>query len=205
MGNEPVSVSDAERGTTLIELLMGIVVTGIILGALTGGIMTYLQSANGVRYLLSETPELQLAATRFASDIQSSVTVSTPSAGSTPACGSLPSGASSTTLVDLSWVDPEALPDTSDDQTVVVSYTYAPTTHELQRAACRNGGLVEQATLVSHIQPSQTPQVQCDLSASCSGTPKRLDLAMQVCTANSAGVCLDSTIPATLTGIRRLS
>ena len=167
--------------------------------------MTYLRSANGVRYLLSETPELQLSATRFASDVQSTATINTPSVGSAPSCGSLPAGAGSTTLVNLSWIDPEALPDTSDDQIVVVSYTYAPTTHELHRAACRNGSLSEQTTLISHIQPSQTPQVLCDLSASCSGTPKRLDLALQVCTADSAGACLDSTIPATLTGIRRLS
>lgn len=198
---EPNAAPDGETGATLIELLIGVVLTGIILIGVTAGAMTYLLAGNTTRYLLSETPELQLASTRFASDVQSSATVVKPALGTAPSCGTLPAGAGSTTLVDFTWTDPRATPATTDDLGVTrVSYTYAPTTNELRRAACLGVTLVEETTLVSRMQPAIVPELQCDDGCFA---PGRLDLELNVCTASGTS-CLDDSIPAHLYGVRRL-
>jgi len=204
MNVESPQPTDLERGATLIELLMGIVLTGIVLAAVTGGILVYMGSADRNRNLLNETPELQLTATRFGSDVQSANTIQKPAAGTAPTCGTLPSGSGSTTLVNFGWTDPGTVPATSDDQAVVVSYTYDPVAHQLVRARCRAGSVVEKTTLVNHVQPAQKPDVTCDVS-SCDSTTKRVDLSLRACTADSAGTaCVDSYIPASFTGVRRM-
>jgi hypothetical protein len=194
--------TESQRGATLIELLAGVIVTGIILSALTGAFMTYFRAADGIRYLMNETPELQLAATRFASDVQSAAAVSTT--GTTAACGgALAVGWAK--VVDLAWNDPGAAVDTTDDRVVAVSYTYGAATHELRRTACHNGTQVEQKALVTHLAPAGSPTMQCDLASCAGATPRQVDLGFFVCTTGSSGACLDSTIPATLTGVRRMS
>jgi len=203
-----VIVHEGEQGATLIELLMGIVLMGLVLVGLTAGILTYVRSADTNRYLLSETPELQLVATRFGSDVQSSDSIFTTS-GSSPKCGTLPAGAGSTTVVDFTWRDPLTTPSTSDDVDVLVSYTFAPTTHELRRARCAGSStnVVEQTVLARHIAPSTVvtpaPAATCNVG-SCDTTTRQVDLAFYICTANDAGTaCLDTAIPGTATGIRR--
>lgn len=195
---------NSEAGMTLIEIMLSVVLSGIVIAALVGGIMAYMQGATATTYLLNETPELQLVATHFGTDVQSADTVTKPAAGATPACGSL-SGAGGTTIVDLRWND--HFDTTSAATPVVVSYTYAPATYELRRFACRNGALTDQTALVTHVKPLETPDLTCDLAPCGSGPtkPTRVDLAFQVCTANAAGNdCLDPYIPANYTGIRRL-
>lgn len=205
MKTDGTTTSGSEAGMTLIEIMLGVVLSGIMIAALVGGIMAYMRGATATTYLLNETPELQLVATHFGTDVQSADTVTKPATGATPACGTL-SGAGGTTIVDLRWND--HLDTTSAAIPVVVSYTYAPTTYELRRFACRNGALTDRTTLVTHIEPGQEPALTCDLAACGAGplTPTRVDLALQVCTASTSTppVCLDPNIPANYTGIRRL-
>jgi len=182
-----------ESGSTLIELLMAVVLTGIILGALTGAIMSYFKGAEAIRYVATETPELQLAATRFASDVDSAAAVDTTASLN---CGAAPEPGSQT-LVKFSWTDPGPNPATTDDHAMTVFYVYGPTTHKLVRNACKDGSVVQQTTLVSHIKPSATPNVVTPAT-------NQWDLALNVCTANE---CADAmtVIPVTLTGVRRSS
>lgn len=197
--------TDREAGATMIEVLMTIVVSGILIVGLTAGIMTYMRSADATKALLSETGELQIAASHFATDIQSAQSVSVAPTG---VCNTTPP-ISGTAMVNLNWLDWTS-PTASTD--VRVSYYYSAATNELHRVACRNGTTADITTLVRHIQPaaatpaSDPPSVRCD-GADCpsgSATPWQVDLKFSVCTVDSRSVCRNDPIPATLTGVRRL-
>src|SRR5688500_4295475 len=101
MTMETDGTQESEAGMTLIEILMGVVLSGIMIAALVGGIMAYMRGAAATTYLLKETPELQLVATTFGTDVQSAETVTKPATGATPACGT----AGDTTIVDFRWND----------------------------------------------------------------------------------------------------
>jgi hypothetical protein len=182
---------------------MGVVLTGIMLVALTAGAMAYMYGARATTYLLNETPELQLVATNFGTDVQSSETVATPGV---PVCGgSLPPGGAA--VVDFSWRDYTS---TTASALVTVSYIHVDVsnTHELRRVACRNGIVERQTTLASHIEPAQPPQLLCNPTCSATPTtPTRVDLGLQVCTAKPSPsvLCADDSIPANFTGVRRLA
>jgi prepilin-type N-terminal cleavage/methylation domain-containing protein len=194
MKPETGTANDREAGFTLIEVLMGIVLTGIMLGALTGGVLTYMRGAQATTDLLNITPELQIASTYFGSDVQSSEDVTTSPA--TSACA--PAG----TLVKFGWEDFTTR--TASTQ-VDVSYSYDPDTHELLRTACKDDVVDDQTTLITHVKPGPPPLVLCDLDASCvAPTPRRIDMTMSVCALDASNACRGSEIPGTLTGVRRL-
>lgn len=196
MNDEAQAVADNERGATLIELLMGIVLTGLILTGMTGGIITYFKSAQAVQYLLTETPDLQLAATRFATDVQSSSVVN-PTTG-TP-CGGVPP-ASDAIVAEFQWNDTSTTT-AGSGPLIRVTYTYRASAHELRRNACKAGVVQQQTVLVDHVDPSAAGQPNLQPINS-----KQFDLGLQVCTVrdtDSSPHCLDSAIPATFTGVRR--
>jgi type II secretory pathway component PulJ len=189
---------------TLIEILMGIVLSGIVLAALVGGIMAYMRGADAMTNLLNETPELQLVATTFGTDVQSAETVTVPSGA--PTC--LPPAVTATKIVDFEWHDHLT---TTDTGTVVdVSYAYSDATHQLSRFVCRNHVFSDQTNLLTHVQPdavnvAQKPAATCDLGACSNPQPRRVDLTVYVCTADRTGAaCADPAIPAQYTGVRRL-
>jgi type II secretory pathway pseudopilin PulG len=194
---------DREAGATLIELLVTVVISGILVGTLTIGIMSYMRAAGATSALMTETGELQIAASYFATDVQSAETLDVPPTG---VCNTAPP-TSGTPMVDLRWRDWTS-PTASTN--VTVSYYYTSGTNELHRVACRNS-TVDKTTLVKHIQPasatpaSPAPSVRCDGAACSSTTPRQVDLKLWACTADSLNSCRNDPIPATLTGVRRLT
>lgn len=194
----------SEAGLTLIEMLLTVVISGILIAALSLGIMTYMKGAAATNALLSETGELQIAASHFASDVQSAESVTVPPTG---VCNTTPP-TPGTAMVDLSWKDY-----TSKDHfnVVEVSYYSNSATNEVHRVACRNGS-IQKSTLVTHVQPatatpvSPAPEVFCD-GVACtpsSTTPWQVDLKFSVCTVDPLNACRNDPIPVTLTGVRRL-
>ena len=187
----------SETGMTLIELLMGVVISGIMLGALTGAILSYMRSASATSSLMVETGELQVAATNFTTDVQSAERVEK----SVATCGTVAAG--ETAVVEFSWNDYSS---TTISTPVKVSYIYTGAENGLRRTACRNGVVVGESTPIRHIEPAQAPQLLCDGSPvdPCPLTSRRVDLKFPVCTFNASNVCPNAPIPATLTGVRRL-
>ena len=195
--------TDREAGATMIEVLMTIVVSGILIVGLAAGIMTYMRSADATKALLGETGELQIAASHFATDVQSAESVSVAPTG---VCNTTPP-ITDAAVLNLNWRDWTSATASTD---VRVSYYYTAATNELHRVACRNG-TADTTTLVRHIQPaaatpaSDPPSVRCDGAFPCSSaTPWQVDLKFSVCTVDPRNVCRNDPIPATLTGVRRL-
>jgi prepilin-type N-terminal cleavage/methylation domain-containing protein len=192
----------SEAGFTLIEVLLSVVISGILISALSLGILTYIKGASATTALLTETGELQIAASHFASDVQSAESLTVPPTG---VCNTTPT-TPGVAMVDLAWRDwttPTAF------TPVQVSYYYNSATNELHRVVCRNG-VVQKNTLVSHVQPaaatpaSPLPSVRCDGVACTSTTPRQVDLKFSVCIVDPLNACRNDPIPATLTGVRRL-
>jgi type II secretory pathway pseudopilin PulG len=207
---------DSEKGTTLVELLISLVIAGIAVAALATGVLTYLGAANNINYRLNETPDYQVAAAHFGGDVQSSGcpigSCSAVIASDTPVtCAPYPA---TTPLVSFNWTDPGPTPSPSDDQPVNVSYTCDLTPPGAHRQAEIHrvytiGGSVQTAKLLSRVNPTFPLQLKCYDSSrtqvTCSSsTVVRVDLALQLCTGDANSNCLDSPIPATLTGERRL-
>jgi type II secretory pathway pseudopilin PulG len=191
-----------ETGSTLIELLLTVVISSILISAITLGIMTYTRGASATTALLSETGELQIAASHFATDVQSALSLTVPPTGF---CNTTPA-TPGTALVDLYWRDWTS-PTASTE--VRVSYYYDSATNGLNRVVCRNG-TVQRNPLVTHVQPatatpaSPAPSVRCDGGSCTSTTPRQVDLKFSVCTVDPLNACRNNPIPATLTGVRRL-
>jgi prepilin-type N-terminal cleavage/methylation domain-containing protein len=232
--NEDTMEATGERGATLIELLMSMVLSGILLAALTGGIMTYFRVANSTRYLLTQTPELQLAATRFSSDATNAATslaggdpwASVSAPATSPACA-VPSGW--TQVVEFRWTDPYLASDASDDRPMAADYNYDASGHTLQRVLCQAtppaGGwpsgspppvptlsVTQKTTLITTIKPGSQLQARC-LPTSCAA-PQQVDLGQLLpgsppvwspLEVCTAASCPDTDIPVTFTGVLRRS
>ena len=193
----------SESGFTLIEVLMTVMLSGILIGALSLGILTYMKGAAATTALLSETGELQIAASHFATDVQSAESVTVPPAGVW--CNTTPP-TPGTGMVNLHWKD-WTTPTASTD--VRVSYYYNSATNEVHRVACRNGS-PQKSTLVTQVQPAGStpappaPSVSCDGGTCTSASPSQVDFKFSVCTVDPLNACRNDPIPVTLTGVRRL-
>jgi prepilin-type N-terminal cleavage/methylation domain-containing protein len=196
-----------ETGFTLLELLIAVTILGIIISALAGGIIAYMRVSGETADRLSETPEIQLTAAHFASDVQGADTVQEGA----QVCGTTPPGA--VPLVSFSWKDPGTLPvDTSDDRPMSASYVYAAVSTsrrqqiELQRFFCVESLVAQQITLVNLGNPNTPPAVDCMTlrNPSSCGRPGSVNLALHLCTASSTKECRDDDIAVTLKGERRV-
>jgi len=193
----------SEGGFTLMELLMAVTILGIIISALAGGLIAYMRVSGETADRLGETPQIQVASTYFASDVQSAERVRADEF----LCGGAADGR---LLVSLNWTDPH--PDPSDDVPVNVSYVSAVVTStnqeqvEIRRLSCKgNQPDPQRTTLVKSGNPGVTPRIICDEDElSRCENPRRVDLVFDLCTARASGECRDDDpIPVTLTGVRR--
>ncbi|GAA1833808.1 hypothetical protein GCM10009682_60320 [Luedemannella flava] len=109
-----------DRGFTLTELLVAIVLLGIIVGPLASGLITFMRNIDKTTGRLSESHDLQIAAAYFAQDVESlgvrkwtdttfpllqSVETNAPASGgvSGRACGG---AGTPNAVVRLAWDDP---------------------------------------------------------------------------------------------------
>jgi type II secretory pathway pseudopilin PulG len=176
---------DDEHGFTLIELLITTMVTVIVVGTLAGALILVLTTSASTTERLSESPDLQIAAAYFGSDVQSAKTFPT-----TVACGP------STPLVAFAWTDPGTAVATSDDSAVVASYVVMTTGTQkhVVRHYCKGSAAPDTTTVVRYVDPATTPVATGACAAPCAA-PTTVSLTMQLCTADSAGVCKDDPFP----------
>lgn len=177
-----------DDGFTLIELLIAVTMLGVIIGAVSTGLIVMFTTTEETTQRLSESPDLQIAAAYFGSDIQSAT--------------SLTISCSSSTVLVLTWTDPgstaAAGPATGDTtRTITYSVPLVGNQKQLVRAASIDGGAADTTTLVNFLRPMSTP---CPTQA---GTPTSVNLALEVCTADAANVCKNLPLSFELKATRR--
>ena len=184
-----------DDGFTLVELVLAVTLMGVVIGAVASAMIVMFTTTGETTERLSESPDLQLAAAYFGSDVQSAQTF-------TGSCG--PVG---TALVTLSWTDPGASPNpaAADDTQRTVRYVVetAGTQKTLVRYACTNSGSADKTTLVDFVNPMSTPTLTC--TPDCT-SPTSMRIAMEICTADAANVCKNDPLPFAVEGaVRRTS
>lgn len=183
-----------ERGFTLIEMLIASMVVVMVVGVIGTGLVVVFRTTEETTQRLAESPDLQIAAAYFGSDVQSAQTFS----GS---CGP----ASPAPLVTLSWTDPGTDPAAGvGDTTRVVTYvaTTVGNQKELVRYSCIDGGTPASSTLVNYIQPTTSPTVACDPDCT---SPATMSISMAICTADSSNACEDAPLSFELKATRRMT
>lgn len=130
-------MSEPDRGFTLVELLVSIVILAVITGPIATAIIISLRTTTEAGSRLERSQDVELATSTFASDVQSAAVVKA-GAGS-PACGSAP-------LLSFEWSDLGLTPAVGH----VISYTLAGAgaAKELVRHHCESG--VDSARTLAH-------------------------------------------------------
>jgi prepilin-type N-terminal cleavage/methylation domain-containing protein len=187
-----------ERGVTLVEVLIAMVILGIIMVPLTGALISFFRHNQATNNRLTESHDAQIAAAYFAQDMQSmglrdwanppydfltSAEVNVPLASSTMPCGT-----DTTALVRLAWDEPTGA---TTRHTVIVAYVVRGA--ELHRLRCVDGNLTD-LTLVRDLVSVNTPT-----PTGTAGHPDTMTLTMTIRAPTNSGAAL----PVTLYGQRR--
>jgi prepilin-type N-terminal cleavage/methylation domain-containing protein len=207
-------LSRDDRGVTLIEVLLAIVILGIIIVPLSNALIAFSRNTDDTSRRLSESHDVQIMAAYFAQDVQS-VGVRDWTADGYPLKQSIatniaydgvpyPCGATGTpaAVVRLAWDDPTTVSGTPD--TVRVSYVVENVGAERQLHRIRCVGLSTAPTsdiVLAHNldtidAPSCLPTVAC---TSAPAVPQTVKLTLTVRNPGDSG----SALPVTLTGQRR--
>src|SRR3954465_15659991 len=87
MGGTPSS-RRCENGFTLVELLIGIAIAGVLIGVIGSAMVVGLQTTDGTTQRLSESHDAQVTSAYLANDVQSAGNVNvSPSAATCPGSG----------------------------------------------------------------------------------------------------------------------
>jgi prepilin-type N-terminal cleavage/methylation domain-containing protein len=148
-----------DRGATLIELLVAIVILAVIVVPLGDALISFLRNTTSTTYRLSESHDAQIASAYFAQDVaslgvrnwsaapytlQTSVELNAPAAGGLYPCG--PTGTPNA-AIRFAGNDPTAAAST---QIVVVSYVVRTvgTEQQLHRLRCTGGSTTPSSDVV---------------------------------------------------------
>ena len=149
-----------DDGFTLVELTMSILIMSVVVVVIGGALIFGLKTFGSTTQRLSESHDLQLAASYFAPDVASAKTVSLTADPSCPVSGSV--------VLTLAWTDP-----TSGN--VVVSYIAQTITggKQLVRHLCASGSSAD--VVVVHALGTVGSPV---CPTSCSGTPASASISI---------------------------
>jgi type II secretory pathway pseudopilin PulG len=143
-----------EEAFTLIELIIGIAITGIIVTAIAGALIVSFQTTNVTQQRLAESHDVQITSAYLANDVQSATTV-TPSSGGT--C----SGAS-TTVITFAYASGKAVYScgTASNGETQVTRTFGT-----------------DSVVLAHFAGAARPTVTCSPNAACNGTVGAVTMA----------------------------
>lgn len=192
-----------ERGFSLVELIIVIVLLGLVTSALTASFITAMRGNDTAAQRIKETNDAQVIAGYLTRDAQAA-------GGSNPASNTIDpnigvslsddagcTDATATLVLRLAWVDYPSNVDAAKKSRVVVYY-YKSSQQQLVRRSCTNGALDGSLILGSHISNSPAPSASC--SPSCGGIPDTVSLTL---TATNNPVNAPSPYTYTLTAALR--
>jgi prepilin-type N-terminal cleavage/methylation domain-containing protein len=140
-----------EDGFTLVELMIGMVIVGIIIASIGAALTVGFRTTDSTTERLNESHDAQISSAYLANDVQSASTVSIGGGGS---C------ASATTIASFTYADGR-----------VATYGCGPYAGETRVTRTFDGGSV----VLAHFAGPATPNVTC--SPSCTATPDRVEIA----------------------------
>jgi prepilin-type N-terminal cleavage/methylation domain-containing protein len=202
-----------DRGVTLIEVLVAIVILGIIIVPLGNALISFSRNTDDTTRRLSESHDVQIMAAYFAQDVQS-VGVREAAApyklkqsiepGASGTSGPYPCGTASTppALVRFAWDDPT---NASATRVVRVSYVVQTvgTENQLHRITCLNPPATPTSDIVlaHNVSTATPPFLTCFNPSSCTSAlvPQSVTLTVTIKNPSSSG----SPITLILTGQRR--
>jgi prepilin-type N-terminal cleavage/methylation domain-containing protein len=203
-----------DRGVTLTEVMVAIVIMAIIMVPLGNAVIGFLRNSDSVGRRLSESHDAQIAAAYFAQDVQSigtrnwsdhpfplkqSIELNAPPTGGLYPCG--PSGTPAAT-VRFAWDDPTNA--TGAPSVVRVAYVVVTsgTERQMRRLTCVGSSTVTSTIVIAHnVDTSVLPTVECANPTSCAaapGVPQYVTLRLRIRDPANSG-----SFTVVLTGQRR--
>jgi prepilin-type N-terminal cleavage/methylation domain-containing protein len=176
-----------DRGVTLIEVLIVIVLLGIIAAPIAGALIGFLRNTNQLQFRLAESHDAQISSAYFAQDVQSigvhdwtaapyplkpSVEQNVAATGGTYPCGT---ASTPNAVLRLAWDDPAVA--TGTPSYVVVSYVVqvVGTEQQLRRLRCVNSSSTISSDIIIAHNLVSAPVATCATAAgvpqSCAGLP----------------------------------
>jgi len=147
----PPLPSRREGGFTLVELLIGIAIAGVLIAVIGSAMVVGLKTTDATTQRLSESHDAQITSAYLANDVQSAASVSmSPSASNCPASG--------TKLIGFNY---------SSSGNTWACYYYGTAGGETRVTRTFNGG---SATVVAHFASAGAPSVSCTPGV-CTSTP----------------------------------
>jgi len=147
----PPLPSRREAGFTLVELLIGIAIAGVLITVIGSAMVVGLKTTDATTQRLSESHDAQITSAYLANDVQSAASVSmSPTAADCPGAG--------TTLIGFNY---------SSSGNTWACYYYGTAGGETRVTRTFNAGA---ATVVAHFASAGSPSVTCTPSP-CTSTP----------------------------------
>ncbi len=137
---------NGDHGFTLVELMVGMVITVIIFGAIAGAMIVSFKTTDVTQQRMSESHDAQISSAYLANDVQSAATVHLDSGGD---CSGAP-----TTLIRFTYEHGEAV------------YKCRTSGGEIQVTRTFDG----ETLVLAHFAGVARPSVSCLPSADCTGT-----------------------------------
>jgi prepilin-type N-terminal cleavage/methylation domain-containing protein len=203
-----------ERGVTLVEVLVAIVVIGIIVVPLGNALLTYLRHTDEVNRRLSESHDAQIAAAYWAQDVQSvgtrdwsahpfplvaSIEQNAPVGGGLYPCGLV---GTPNAVVRFAWDDPANASGTPSVVRVAYVVMTSGGERQLRRITCVGNATPTSTLVLAHnVDPSFTPTVTCSTACgSAPAVPQSVTMTLRIRDPANA-----TAFTVTLTGQRRQS
>jgi len=195
-----------DRGLTLPELLVALVILAIIIVPLSDALIGFVRNTDATTRRMNESHDIQLASTYFARDIQmlgvhdwSSPTLALLRSIDNP---SYPCTGSGTAVLSLAWDDPTSILGAP----TVIRVTYLVRDvggeHQLRRLLCRGSATVESDVVVVHNLVGTPAAPVCATATgtpmSCTGAgvnvPQRVSLTVSIKDPGNSGTSTSLTL-----------
>jgi prepilin-type N-terminal cleavage/methylation domain-containing protein len=200
-----------DRGVTLTELLVAMVVLGIILVPLGNAVIQMIRVTDDTTRSLNESHDLQTAAAYFAEDVQStgtrdwaaypyplrqSVEQGAPATGGLYPCGTVTTPPAT---VRLAWDDPRAASSTPDIVRVAYVIVVAGTQRQLHRIQCVGSATPVSDIVLAHNLAVPGATVSCPTNCTALAVPASITLRLDILAPGDPG----PAVTVVLSGQRR--